>query len=153
MSGESKEPTTRQQHWRTEEMEVEKEGSSSTLHPHLLRVSTTESRSSNAFSLSTKRKIQNITTTFAPCQNFFAEHSHNHHHSLRPFHTPTMRRCRVLWIVSKSCEVMRRAVATCRLFFLLKRVALLTNLYRAPSHYHIHSIERTQSAPLCSFNC
>ena len=47
----------RRQHWRTVEMEKEKEGSSSTPHPRLPRVSTNERMSSDAFSLSTKREI------------------------------------------------------------------------------------------------
>ena len=94
-----------------------------TLHPLLHCVSTNERMSSDAFSLSTKLKIQNITTTFALPQNFFTEHFINHHHSGRRSHAPITQRCRVLWIVSKSCEVMRRAVATCRLSFLLKRGA------------------------------
>ena len=84
-------------------------------------LTTKECRSSDVFSLSTPLQIQNITLTFALPPNFFTEHFINHHHSGHHSHAPTTRRCRVLWIVSRSCEVMRRAVATCRLFFLLRR--------------------------------
>jgi len=69
-----------------------------TTHPReaLLCVSENERISSNAFSLSTKREIQKSISIFAPLRNFFTERFHNHHHSGRHSHAPTMRRCRVL---------------------------------------------------------
>ena len=59
-----------------------------------LSLTTKECRSSDVFSLSTKREIQKSTLTFALPQNFFTACS-DHHHSGRRSHTRTTRRCRV----------------------------------------------------------
>ena len=89
-------------------------------------VSTNERIFYDAFSLSTKREIQKSTYIHTLSSLLLKKLFHR---ALPPpplpgrrFQTPTTRRrCRVSRIVSRSCEVTRRAVATSRLFFLLMR--------------------------------